>query len=239
MRIKLGRSLWVFILSVLIAALGVSTAAGQTKKKKKRTTSPAVRTLPAPSGDASVVSRADEYQILGSVPDEPTGSRVSSPADSDATTRSLDDLRDRIRALEAVRSKDPDAKEKRLSLSLDIVTRAEQRSDGLRKQLFEMIEKENTISGRLDQIEVELRPEAIDRIVNTQGSLRPEELRDMRRKSLTSEKANLQSLLTEVQRNKAAIQLNLDKADQLVEKLRSRLEKEIDAALAGDEGKPE
>ena len=50
---------------------------------------------------------------------------------------------------------------------------------------------------------------------------------------------NLQTLLTEVQKNRTNLELNLQRADALVEKLRVRMEKEIDAALAEDEESPE
>jgi septal ring factor EnvC (AmiA/AmiB activator) len=182
------------------------------------------------------VSRADDLTDLIPVSPDPQTTKTS--VDTDPTSRSLDELRDRIKALEGVGNKDPDAKQKRLSLSLDIVSRAEQRSDTLRKQLFEMIEKENTLSGRIDQIDNESRPEMIERQVAISGSLRPEELRAMKRKSLELEKANLQALLTEVRRNKASIEQNLQKSDQLVERLRARLEKEIDAALIDENDKP-
>lgn len=222
----------------MIAIFGVSAADGQTKKKKRRAPTPVVTAVPtAVTGDASVVSRADDLSdLIPAANDAATRSTVTT--DVDPTTRSMDDLRDRIRALEKIGKNDTDAKQKRLSLSLDIVTRAEQRSDTLRKQLFEMIEKENTISGRVDAIDADIRPEAIERQVAIAGSLRPEELRAMRRKSLELEKANLQALLTEVRRNKASIEQNLQKADLLVDRLRARLEKEIDTALADDDGKP-
>ena len=66
------------------------------------------------------------------------------------------------------------------------------------------------------------------------GSLRPEELRNMRRKNLEIERTNLQSLLTEIQRTKANLDQNVQRADILVEKLRNKLEKEIDDALVDD-----
>jgi hypothetical protein len=122
-------------------------------------------------------------------------------------------------------------------LNLDILTRAEQRAETLRKQLFEMIDKENQIKTRLDQIENDIRPEMLERSVAFAGSLRPEELRDNRRKNLEVDRNNLQKLLTEIQNTKSSLELNVQKADTLVEKLRFRLEKEIDKALA-DEPNP-
>jgi len=122
-------------------------------------------------------------------------------------------------------------------LNLDILTRAEQRAETLRKQLFDMIERENQIKTRLDQIENDIRPEMLERSVAFAGSLRPEELRDNRRKNLEVDRRNLQNLLTEIQNTKSSLELNVQKADILVEKFRFKLEKEIDNALA-DEPNP-
>ncbi len=119
-------------------------------------------------------------------------------------------------------------------MNLDILTKAEQRADSLRKQLFEMIEKESTIRTKLDQIENNIRPEVIDREIAFAGTMRPEELRNMRKKNMEIERTNLQSLLVEVQKTKANIDQNVQKADSLVEKLRVKLEKEIDDALADE-----
>ena len=97
-----------------------------------------------------------------------------------------------------------------------------------------MIEKENTVKTRLDSLEYDLRPEVIEKSTNLIGSLRPEEIRASRRKSLEAERSNLQLLLTEIQKNKTAIDVNLQRADALVEKLRVKLEKDIDTALADE-----
>ena len=66
------------------------------------------------------------------------------------------------------------------------------------------------------------------------GSLRPEEIRETRRKTLESEKRNLENLLTQIQNSRVSLEANVQKADELVEKVRFKLEKEIDDALAED-----
>jgi len=70
------------------------------------------------------------------------------------------------------------------------------------------------------------------------GSLRPEEIRDQRRKSLEAEKRNLESLLTQIQTSRTTLESNVERADFLVEKVRIKLDKEIDDALAAEEEKP-
>ena len=43
-------------------------------------------------------------------------------------------------------------------------------------------------------------------------------------------------LLTEVQKNRTNLELNLQRSDALVERLRVKIEKEIDTALSEDDG---
>jgi hypothetical protein len=187
-----------------------------------------------------VVSRAedqrdDDYRLIpvypGQQPPVPAATRESDE-------RTIENLENRLRTLESARN-DPDARQRRLLLNLEILSRAEQRADALRKQFFELLDKESTIQIRLEAINVEIRPEMIERAVATAGSLRPEELREARRRGLESERTNLQAILTEVQRNKANLEVNLVRADELVERLRARIEIEIDAALEVPPAQPD
>jgi len=215
-------SIGALLLSIFV--LGTH-AEGQTNRRRSTSKTAPSRTPVPVNGDPAVISRADDYPTV-----------VIEPAPQETgSTETIEDLRERILSLENKGKKDPDEKQRRLSLNLDILTKSEQRADTLRKQLFDMIEKENTIRGRMDQIDNDMRPETIERTMATVGSLRPEELRAQRKRSLELEKANLQTLLTEVQKNRVNLELNLGRADSLVEKLRARIEKEIDTALADDD----
>ena len=223
-----------FCLTVLLS-LGLLAVDGyaQTNRRKAKPTPTPVR-IPV-GAEPAVISRADDYPT---VVIEPAPQTVDNSAGvtSDAT---IEELRERLLQLEAKSNKkDPDQKQRQLALNLDILTKSEQRSDSLRKQLFEMIEKENTIRGRIDQIDNDMRPESIERSMAIVGSLRPEELREQRRRSLALEKANLQTLLAAVQKNRTDLEMNLQRSDALVEKLRVRIEKEIDDALS-EEPTPE
>ncbi len=192
------------------------------------------------------VPRNDIPQIISRADDFPSGDQVISPQNSGVQTGNLDEKIDdvgkrikelgrRVNTLESTKENEYDQTQKRLLLNLDILSRSEQRAEGLRKQYFDMIEKENHIRSRLDQLESDLRPEVIERAVTFAGSLRPEELRDQRKKTLERERINLNSLLDEIITNKGNLQVSVDKADQLVEKLRLKLEKEIDEALSDEE----
>jgi hypothetical protein len=220
------------------------SANAQTKKrtKKKSTTS----TVPKPVTQSTlpvVITQADQYQnqnqqiITGNV-ETPTQTETQTQTQPETFDEKLDrisnrmkEMNTRMKSLESSKQNQYDERQRRLLLNLDILTRAEQRAESLRKQLFELVEKENTLKTRLETIEYESRPDMIDRQVAFAGTLRPEELREAKRKNLEAEKRNLSNLLTDIQTTRLNIEQNVLKADQLVEKLRSVLEKDIDDAL--------
>lgn len=223
----------VFAFAALSFLIFIVSVEGQTNRRK-----PAVKPTPTPTPKATepaVISRADEYPTVVIEPPPSNRTDPNSSVLDPGSAEKIAELRERLARLEQISGKkDPDEKAKRLALNLDILTKSEQRSDSLRKQLFEMIEKENLIRSRIDQIDIDMRPEAIERQLSSVGSLRPEELRAQRRRSLELEKANLQSLLAEVQKNRANIDLNLQRSDALVERLRIKFEKDIDTALSDE-----
>ena len=205
-------------------------AEAQTTRSKAK---PLATPPPTLSG-AEIISQAGDYVEPTIVMQQPE----QKSSDKSTTTNSaarIRELTERINKLEATQKNGYDEKQKRMVLNLDILSRAEQRSESLRKQLFEMIEKESTITARLNVIENESRPEMIDRSSQLAGSLRPEEIRESRRKSLLAEKTNLQALLTEIQSTRANLAVNVDKAEAMVEKLRTKLEKDIDDSFLKDD----
>ena len=232
-----------FLTAILCGFLiSVSDADAQTTRRKKPIKQPVVSQPNLPT----VINRSDQYIdgnqiVLGEIPQTRTTDKINSPVTNNPVSENLSEsetrmkeLNDRIKSLESVNKNDYDAKQKRLLLNLDILSRAESRAESLRKQLFEMIEKESGVQTRLEQISFDARPETIDRSMAFVGSLRPEELREQRRKSLEAEKRNLESLLTQIQTSRATLQENVQKADFLVERVRLKLDKEIDNALADD-----
>jgi len=225
---------------LLVAFAFVSSAEAQTKRKKKpvakRTSS--VKPVSMPTTEPLIISRAEDYPLDGQVIPQVVTEAVKQADLVDPTEKQFTDLSNRIKALEGDKKEDYDQKQKRLSLNLDILTKAELRAETLRKQSFELMEKENTVRTRLDHIETDLRPESIDRQVAFAGSLRPEDLRTARKRSLEAERTNQQNMLAEIQRTRTAVDANVLKADQLVDRLRVKLEAEIDAALTDTPIKP-
>ena len=221
--------------ALLMAAMFAVSADGQTNRRRQTRPTP----TPTPVGnEPAVISRATDYPVVTIEP-------MQAPENGDAVrtepgnAQTIEELRERLLLLESQsKKKDPDEKQKRIALNLDILTKSEQRVEGLRKQLFDMIEKESTIRGRIDQIDNDMRPETLERSLAIVGSLRPEELRAQKRRSLELEKRNQEALLVEVQKNRTNIEQSLQRADALVEKLRVRIEKEIDDALSSEDDGP-
>lgn len=238
-----NKKLMPTFLAIIAVAAGVfafySETSGQTPRR--RTTLPQPNTSPTPKPNTDVpevISRANDYvsnpQIVE--PETQTAETTEQPVESETEklNKRIKELNSRIQSLEGNKQNQYDEKQKRLLLNMDILSRAEQRAESLRKQLFEVIDKESSIQTRLDQLSFDLRPEMLERSVAFAGSLRPEEIRDTRRKTIESEKRKLESLLTQIQNSRISLEANVQKADELVEKIRFKLEKVIDDALAED-----
>lgn len=153
--------------------------------------------------------------------------------------KSLDTLNVRLREIsEKVPASDsnpggsPNDKQTRIALGLDLLTRAEQRAELLRKQLLELIEKETTLNGRLVQLEEDIRPENIERSMSLTGTTRTAELRETRRKVLETERKGTESLLELTTQGRDRLEDDVRRADAMVSRLRQRLlpliEKEIE-----------
>lgn len=224
--------------ALLCLGVSISTADAQTPKRKTVRPKQAIVYPSQPIVEPTVVSRAEDNQTEPPpVAAEPVAEPPIESYDDkiDASNKKIKDLSTRLKSLESTQKNEYDEKQKRLLLNLDILSRSEQRAESLRKQLFEIIEKESTIKSKLDQMAFDSRPENIERMASFAGSLRPEEIRDQRKKSLDAERKNLEDLLQQIQNNRSVLEQNVEKADALVERIRSKMEKEIDDALTVDD----
>ncbi len=207
------------------------------------------RTIPQPvQTEPTIVSRAeDENKIVedNSIKVAPTPTpEIADDNPFGLVLQKLERLDDKVKkvstrvgTLESNKTADLDAKQKKILLGLDILSRAEQRAESLRKQLFDLIEKENDVKTKLDDAEYQSRPEVIERSTSGFGSLRPEDLREQRKKSLENQRNSQRALLAQIQSSRGALEDSVIKADQLVGKLREKIEAEIDLALADDSDK--
>lgn len=147
----------------------------------------------------------------------------------------LREIGDKLLAPEVKTADTPNAsndRRSRLSLNLELLSRAEQRAEAMRRQLLELTEKETWFKNRLVQIDEDARPDSIDRSLSLVGSTRTPELRDVRRRVLDNERRGVESLLNQTAQSRLRLEDDVKQADALVARLRQRLlpliEKEID-----------
>lgn len=144
----------------------------------------------------------------------------------------LREISERVLAPDANQGGPSNDKQNRLALNLDVLTRAEQRAEALRRLLLEVIEKETSLRSRMTQIEEDMRPESIERAMVAVGSTRTLELRDTRRRVLENERRGIESLLSQALQSRARLEDDVKQADAMVFKIRQRLlpaiEKEIE-----------
>lgn len=234
---KLLKSLFSVIAVLMCLNFFISSANSQTTRRNNQTRPVTTPTPPPNQTVPVIISRAEdipsENQVIVMQP-QPVQTESLEEKIEKFNARMIE-MNTRLKSLESSKKNEYDEKQRRLLLNLDILTRAEQRAESLRKQLYELVEKENSVKTRLEQLEYDLRPEIIERSSSFAGSLRPEEIREQRKKALETEKSNLETLLLQIQTNRLILEENVNKADLLVEKVRARTEKEIDDALTEQE----
>ena len=154
--------------------------------------------------------------------------------------RSLQTLNARLREItekvfspEAVKAGEaPGGKLSPIAQNLDILTRAEQRAEAMRRELLEMTEREMVYRSRLMRLDEELRPENIERSLSGIGTTRTGELRDLRRRQVDNERRGVETLLGQATHNRVRLEDEVKQADLLVARIRQRLlpiiEREID-----------
>jgi hypothetical protein len=85
-------------------------------------------------------------------------------------------------------------------------TSAAQTAENLRAQLLDVQAKEAALQEREQQLDEALRPENIERALAGIGSTRPEELRELRRRQLQSEKASVLAQLEQLAMSRARLE---------------------------------
>ena len=120
----------------------------------------------------------------------------------------------------------------RYQLDMERLTRAEQRAEQIRSQLMDTQAKIANFEATLEQIEFALRPENIESSTAGYGSMRPEQLREARKKQLEGERSRVQAQLKLIETSKSRLEIAVGNADAEVDLLRAKLQqrREMDAA---------
>ena len=190
-------------------------------------------------------SRAQSMPPTNTTPlpkDQPAGAAPADPVANEIALlrKSLQTLNARLREItekvfspEAVKAEgSPAGKQNPLAQNLDVLSRAEQRAEGMRRTLLEMTEKETAYRTRVMQLDDDMRSDSIDRSLSGVGTTRTPELRELRRRQLDNERKGVEALLGQATASRVRLEDEVKQADLLVARIRQRLlpiiEREID-----------
>jgi hypothetical protein len=123
-------------------------------------------------------------------------------------------------------------KQQNLLLGFEVLNRAEERVQILQKFQIELTEKLANIRTRLAQVEQEITPEGIDRIVALLGTTRTEEYRESRRRTLDAERNSLRQLSSQINQNLTDVSNELRQASSFVKRLRDKIIPQIEQEIS-------
>lgn len=152
-------------------------------------------------------------------------------------SRSVQQLSERLKAFvdkfEKVGGLTLTEKQQRFVMGLEILVRSEQRVATLQKAHTELIEKHVQVKSRLTQIDIDLRPQSIERTTQLEGSTQTVEIRENRRDRLVAEQRSLQQLIAQIERNISDAEMSLREAQAHVTRLRRSLLPQIEKEIEG------
>lgn len=220
---KSVRRLIVMILAVLLAGIFLVDSNAQRRRRRtrpRRVSSPRI-TNPAVYEPPVSDNANENANTSSSESTTPTQTPDSSQTIRDLSSQ-VDKLTNKINQME---------QSQRTLVDLERLSRAEQRSADLWKQLRDVEAQQSDLQARMDEIDYAIKPENIERSVAGYGSTRPEEVREQRRKQLEGEKTRVQKQLDQLAANHARLETAIAGADAEVERLKTRLDAADKAAL--------
>lgn len=230
----LRHSSFVLAILVTLSLFAIDAEAQKRRRRRVSRTSRPVVTNPAiapsgseqnPDGDERIISTADadpnESESTGAATARrPKG--AARPATAREMERTIDSLSTQVNKLT---EKIGQLQENdQTHLDMERLTRAEQRGESLRTQLVDVESKLADLQPKLDQIEYGLKPENIERAAAGFGTVRPEELRETRRRQLENERARVQAQIKILEASRTRLEAAVITADAEVDRLRRRLE---------------
>ena len=229
------RHLTLVLATLLMVTLCFEDASAQQRRRNKRSrriTNPVASTAPvvqpdtssAQTSDPTIISTAEDQQRTEPAP-ATRRTRNRAPADEpdpEAMRRTINRLSNEVTKLSEKLSEMET--QQRTLVDLERLSRAEQRAENLRAQLRDVQAKESDLQARMDQLDFDLRPENIERVVSGFGTTRPEEARDQRRRLLENEKARVRTQLDQHSVSRARLETAIATADAEVERLRERVD---------------
>jgi len=220
---------WLAIVLVAVSLIGlflIDTSAQRRRRRRARRSSTPQITNPSIYQPATTDEMNANANSNSSTEDATnTSSTEQNPEEMKKTIRTLstqvDALTNKINQMDA---------SQRQLVDLERLSRAEQRSASLWKELRDVETQQADLQARVEEISYAMKPENIERSVAGYGTTRPEELREQRRKQLENEKTRIEKQLEQLAANHARLEQAIASADAEVE----RLHKRLDAAEQAD-----
>jgi TolA-binding protein len=126
--------------------------------------------------------------------------------------------------LQRLKSKVTELEKDRLATTLqEQMEREQDRAEKFQLHLIDIAEKEAPLLARIDQINQQLKPEALERNLVGVGSLHPEELREETKKSLMSERARILPQLELFRQDRYRTQASLTTTDAAILRIKQKL----------------
>lgn len=210
-----------FLILAILVCMGffaLEASAQRRKPAKKRTVRSTQRTrqTPPPLIGAEVISLgADEFG------NENSGSKITTTPTNSANSNVNSNAAPQANSRQTQTQAD---KEDAGLRDLDRLTQAEERAEALRRQLSDSMDKEAALKSRIEELDYQMRPENIQLETAAIGSLRPEEVRESRRRKLENEKTRVAEQINRMQENRVRLETAIASFDDLIGKLRAKVE---------------
>ena len=105
--------------------------------------------------------------------------------------------------------------------------REQDRGEKFQLHLIEISEKEAPLLARMDQINQQLKPEAVERTLAGVGSVHPEDLRDETKKAWSNERFRVQMQLDVLRQDRYRTQQSLATTDAAIARLKLKLQEAL------------
>lgn len=123
-------------------------------------------------------------------------------------------------------------RQQKLLIAFEFLNRAEQRISSLQTLKLSLTEKQTAIRLQLARITDDLLPASIDRYISLRGTTNAEELRDIRRQTLSKEKYDLTRTVSEIMNDLNEINEEIRQTDTFLKNIRRRIFPEIEKELS-------
>jgi len=120
----------------------------------------------------------------------------------------------------------------KLLLALEVLNRIEVSLANMQKLKLDLIERQSRFRLQLATVTDDLQPQSIDRYVALRGSTDAEALREIRRTALEKERRELMTVLSQIERELAATEIDIRRTEAQVRTLRNQVFGEVERQLA-------